>query len=64
MGDTMYKRSIRKALQMGGSNHTPDCIRKVVQRPLIPIFLRDDLQGEEEFLLAETNTFGKPAHKV
>ena len=42
----------------GTRNLTPNCVGRVVQVPRVPIFLRDDLQGEEVLLLAETDTLG------
>ena len=42
----------------GTRNLTPSRVGRVVQIPCVPISLRDDLQGEEVPLLAETDTLG------
>ena len=40
--------------------HTPGCVGRVVQVPPIPIFLRNDLQGDNVFLLAGAGTLDGP----
>jgi hypothetical protein len=42
--------------------HTPGCVGRVVQVPSIPIFLRDDLQGDDVFLLTWADALDGPQY--